>query len=367
MTAATAPDLAGQAASRARLAALLGRLVVAEPGPDLEALVAGVGRLAPLASGDPALASDYERLLLREVPLYESAFLDDGGQRGGPVASAVADAYASAGFDEAGAWRVAGPDHLGLELRCYAHLCAEEAAGWDADQPDRATRAVEAARQFLACHLGAWGEVAMAAVRRRAGTSPYASVADAVVSFLGSEAERLRPDPDHPGLAPLAGGAPPGRMGARRLARWLLAPACSGAYLDTGDLALAARSVGIPWRPPDPRSRFADVAEDAAAAGDLDVVLRALRPAVERWHRFHADREATRSGDARTWRAWRIRSARALEVLDHGAGDAAGVPDDSAVRDVLTAAGAQLRLLDGAFADEARQALAALLDRGGRQ
>ncbi len=88
-------DLVDQAARRARLAALLGRLFVSEPGPDLAPLVDGVDELAPLASGDGALAADYERLLLREVPVYESAFLGDDGQRGGPISAAVAAVYAN--------------------------------------------------------------------------------------------------------------------------------------------------------------------------------------------------------------------------------------------------------------------------------
>lgn len=360
--AGTTLDLVDQAVTRARLAALLGRLLAGEPGPDLAPLVAAVERLAPLADGGPSLAADYERLLLREVPVYESVFLDAGGQRGGPTASAVSAAYESVGFDEMGAWRVAGPDHLGLELRCYAHLCAEEAAGWESDQPDRAVRAVEAARGFLATHLGAWGEVAMEAVRRRAGASPYAEVAVAVTSLLASEAERLRPDPDHPGLPPLDVDPPPRRMGPHRLARWLLAPACSGAYLDTEDLGAAALALGIPWRASDPRSRFGQVVDDAAGAGDLDVLLAALRPAIERWLRFHAEREATRSGDARRWRSWRLRTERTLEVIDRmtdlGGSDVA----EDAARDVLATTVHELQGLDGDLAREARRVLSQLLD-----
>jgi TorA maturation chaperone TorD len=362
-SAGTTLDLVEQAVTRARLAALLGRLLAGEPGSDLVPLVAGIDRLAPLAAGDPALMADYERLLLREVPVYESVFLDTGGQRGGPLVSPVSAAYESVGFDESAVWRVAGPDHLGLELRCYAHLCAEEAAGWEGDQPDRAMRAVEAARGFLAAHLGAWGEVAMEAVRRRADASPYADVAVAVMSFLASESERLRPHPDHPGLPPVDVDPPPQRMGPHRLARWLLAPACSGAYLDTDDLGSAALLLGIPWRASDPRSRFGQVVEDASAGGDLDVLLAALRPAIERWLQFHAEREANRSGDTRTWRTWRLRTEQTLELVDHARD--VGRPDatDDAVHDLLAATVQQLQQLDGAHALEARRVLSELLDQ----
>jgi TorA maturation chaperone TorD len=362
-SAGTTLDLVDQAVTRARLGALLGRLLAGEPGSDLGPLVAGIERLAPLATGDPGLMADYERLLLREVPVYESVFLDADGQRGGPLVSPVSATYESVGFDESAAWRVAGPDHLGLELRCYAHLCAEEAAGWERDQPDRATRAVEAARGFLAAHLGAWGEVAMEAVRRRAGGSPYAEVAVAVMSFLSSEAERLRPDPDHPGLPPVGVDPPPQRMGPHRLARWLLAPACSGAYLDADDLGTAAILLGIPWRASDPRSRFGQVVEDASSGGDLDALLAALRPAIERWLQFHTEREASRSGDTRTWRTWRLRAEQTLELIDRTADLGHSDAADDAVHDLLAATVQQLQQLDGAHALEARRVLATLLDR----
>lgn len=355
-------DLVDQAATRARLAALLGRLLLGEPGPELETLVAGVPQLAPLASGDPALAADYERLLLREVPVYESVFVDASGQRGGSAAAAVVGAYEAVGFEETDAWRVAGPDHLGLELRCYAWLCAEEAAGWESDQPDRATRAVESERGLLASHLGAWAEVAMEAVRRRAGASPYGDVAAAVGSFVAAEADRLRPNPDHPGLAPVEVEPAPRRMGPARLARWLLAPACSGAYLDADDLGAAARSLGIPWRPSDPRSRFRQVVEDASGGGDLGALLAALRPATERWRAFHAARETSRSGDVRAWRAWRLRAEGTLELLDRAAGGVSAHAADDAARDVLADAERALHALDGPLALRARGMLADLID-----
>lgn len=317
MTVTTATiDLAEKAERRARLAAVLGRVLVAEPGPDLFPLVAGMEAFASLASGDPALASDYERLLLREVALFESVFLGDDGQRGGPRTAAVAASYEAAGFDGATRWRVAGPDHLGLELLAYAHICTREAEAWRHDQPDAALAAVEAARSLLAEHLGQWAEVAMEALRHRGGDSPYVAVAGGVSAFLAEEADRLRPAPDHPDLPDAIVEPPPRRSGPARLARWLLAPARSGAFLDHDDLAAAAHALGIPWRPSDPRSRFRQVVEDAVDGGDLAALLDALRPPVERWHAFHAAREAGRDGDRRVWRVWRLRAEATLELLD---------------------------------------------------
>jgi ketosteroid isomerase-like protein len=102
--------------------------------------------------------------------------------------------------------------------------------------------------------------------------------------------------------------------------------------------------------------------EDASSGGDLDVLLAALRPAIERWRQFHAEREATRSGDSRTWRAWRLRTERTLEVVDRTADLAGADGADDATRDVLATTVQALRALDGDLAREARRILSQLLD-----
>ena len=213
-------------------------------------------------------------------------------------------------------WRVAGPDHLGIELWAYGALCAEEAAGWEDQRPDRATRAVEAEREFLMCHLGGWAEVASTALARRATGSPYAVLARAVGAFVAAEAERLRPAPDHPGLPPVEVALAPQRAGPAALARWLLAPGRCGAYLDVDDLAGAANALGIPWRPSDPRSRFREVIESATDGGDLPALAAALKLPVEEWRDAHARKEAEREGNRRVWRAWRMRADESLRLLD---------------------------------------------------
>ncbi len=328
MTLATpARDLVDQAGRRARLAALLGALLLEEPGPALAALARGVPALEPLAGADPEVAVQYERLLLRDVPPYESVFLSDDGQLGGETARAVAAIYTRHGFDEDGRWRVAGADHLGLQLRFYAQLCAEESAGWEEDRPDRAVAAVEAERTFLADHLGQWGSVAAHVLMSAAGAGPYQALAEALADFLAEEADRLRPAPDHPELPALEPRVPPARLGPARLARWLLAPGSSGVWLDAGTLADAALRLGIPWRASDPRSQFRKVIEDATDGGDLADLLAGLRPTVERWRDSHAARESSAPGAARIWRAWRLQAEQTLALIDRiGAG---GGEDDA--------------------------------------
>lgn len=345
MTLATpARDLVGQAGRRARLAALLGALLLEEPGPALAALARGVPALEPLAGGDPEVAVQYERLLLRDVPPYESVFLSDDGQLGGETARIVAGVYTRHGFDEDGRWRVAGADHLGLQLRFYAQLCAEESAGWEEDRPDRAVAAVEAERTFLAEHLGRWGAVAADVLASAAGAGPYQALAEALADFLAEEADRLRPAPDHPELPALEPRVPPARLGPARLARWLLAPGSSGAWLDAGTLADAALGLGIPWRASDPRSQFRKVIEDATDGGDLAALLAGLRPAVEQWRDRHAARESSATSAARIWRAWRLQAEQTLALIDRiaaGGGEQGTDPGRPVVVTVADASGAR--------------------------
>lgn len=343
------PDLVAQAARRARLAALLGQLLLEEPGPALAELTAGVGVLEPLATGDPALAVAYERLLLREVPPYESVFTDHDGQLGGEVAGAVSRLYERHGFDEAGRWRVAGPDHAGLELRLYARLCAQEAAAWQDDRPDQAVAAVEAERLLLAEHLGRWGPVFADVLAERAGSGPYAALARALGEFLAEEADRLRPAPDHPEMPAVEARVPPARPGPARLARWLLAPGSAGAWLGGDTLGAAALGLGIPWRPSDPRSHFRQVVEEATDSGDLAELLAGLRPAVAAWRDRHAGRVESQPGLARVWRSWQLQAEQTLALIDRTAQAHAG-PAGAPV--VVTVTGAQ------AAADAARAVLA---------
>ena len=328
-------DLVAQAERRARLAAMLGRLLLQEPGPDAAGLVAGLPELEPLGRPDPELAAIYERLFLREIPLFESVFLGGDGQRGGPVVGDVLDSYCRHDFDETTTWRVPSPDHLGIELRFLGHLAARESAAWQDDRPDEATKLVEVQREFLARHLGQWGEVATAAVLRRAGDGPYQVLTTAVAELLAAESERLRPAPDHPGMPAVASEEPPRRLAPARIARWLLTPSRSGAFLDVDDLAEAATSIGAPWRPSDSRGAFRHVVESAVDSGDLHRLLVRLRPAIESWRDAHAANESDRDGSRRIWRHWRLQADHTLALIDRLGDEGLGSPATEATSPVV--------------------------------
>lgn len=309
-------DLSLLASRRAGLAALLGTLVLEEPGHGVAELVRGVPALAALAREDSAVCVEYERVFLRGVPLYESGFRSEDGQHGGPALGAVVERYDRVGFSEHrdARWRVAGADHLGLELRCYAALCAEEAEAWRSDTADVAMATVEAERSFLSDHLSAWAPVAVRAATRIAGDGPYRPLFEAVEGFLAEEHDRLRPAP--------ALGAPlpiedlPEHVGPARLARLLLAPARAGMWLSPADIEPAARAIGVPWRRSDTRTSLRHVIEAAIDEDELAAVLGALRPAVAGAGDEYRARAGSDGGNAAHWLAWADRASAMVTRLD---------------------------------------------------
>lgn len=309
-------DLALLAERRAGLAALLGLLLLEEPGPQLTDLVATLPTLAALASSDPVIDSDYERIFLRGVPIYESVFRNDDGQHGGDTLVNVVGRYKRVGYNEhtEQRWRIAGADHLGLELRCYAHLCHNEAIAWRGDIPDKAVEAVEIERAFLADHLAAWAQIALAAVAPLAAGSPYEHVVGAVGDFLHEEVVRLRPAPllgQEIEIDPL-----PSNFGPFRLARLILSPATAGTWLQSNVIAQAAERIGSPWRPSDNRSALRHVIETAQDSGDLAYILQPILIAIRLAGDEHAERASAEPENEANWCIWRARTSAMSTFLE---------------------------------------------------
>ncbi len=241
----------------------------------------------------------------------------------GPRRETVADRYDDLDFTEHTnpRWRVAGPDHLGLELRCYAHLVRRELDAWRTDRPDEATIAVDAERRFLADHVARWAGMAIHALRPAAAESPYALVLQLLDEFLEEEIDRLRPAPllDTEQLhRPAPNRA---RLGPARLARYLAAPGASGLWLGAHDLQESARRLGFPWRPMDGRSRLRQLIESAADADELAPLLeqwQADARTLARWQRERAERQP---GAAAIWCRWAARAEATAELLARLAGE----------------------------------------------
>lgn len=290
---------------------------MAEPGPDLDDQLGALPSLAAL--GTPDAAVDFERILLREVPPYESIFCSDDGRRGGPVAARVADTYAEIEFDEHinGSWRAAGPDHLGLELRAHAHLIATEAAAWESGRVDQAADAVETQRRFLADHLAVWGEIALDALVEAAVESPYLALFDAVRELLHHEIDVLRPAPILDEAALITETAPVMTMGPGRLTRHLLATERSGIWLSRRAIATGAGRLGFPWRPMDGRANLRALIAAAADAGEIPELIEPWHELAEGTAERYAQRRDHQPGAALLWASWEQRALTTAALLGH--------------------------------------------------
>lgn len=308
-------DLAERAEGRASVAAVLGALLLAEPGPALADRVRGVPSLAALA--DAATAVDFERIFLRAVPPYESVFLSVDGRRGGSVAAGVSGDFDDLGFGEhmGTEWRVAGADHLGLELRAHAHLVAREAAAWSTDRPDEAAERVAEQRGFLASHLVRWADPCLVALAAHAADTPYADVVAAAREFVAREVDALRPMPLLDG-ATIVVDDPPRLLGPGRLTRHLLSFSASGMWLDAADIEASARSLGFPWRPMDGRGRLRQLVGAAHEAGEMHALVRPWVEAARRAADEHAEREARQPGAGAWWRECALRARATVALLE---------------------------------------------------
>lgn len=333
-------DLAGLAERRSGLAALLGMLLLEEPGPHLAELVSAVPALVSLASGDPALASEYQRVFLRGVPLYESVFRSDDGQQGGPTVATLTIAHARIGFGEAaeGRWRVGGADHLGLQLRCHAQLCRTEAEAWRDGVTDAAVAAVEAERTFLADHVAPWATVALGAAHDLAEGGPYGPLLQATMQFLDEEYERLRPapllystDPD-PEVRPR-------HLGPARLTRLLLAPAACGGWIAHSTIAAAAAAIGAPWRPVDTRSSLRQLIESAADTNELDLLLEPISAGLLASAARQDALAVSVPGNAFTARRWSVTAVTTADLLSDVAERGFGRDGPAAASETITVAG----------------------------
>lgn len=353
-------DLALIAERRGGLAALLGLLLLEEPGPAIGEYVAAIPALAQLATGDPAIATEYERVFLRGVALYESVFRSDDGQHGGATVRTVVECYERVGFTEHldGRWRIAGADHLGLQLRCLAQLCQEEAAAWREGTPDKAMAAVETERTFLADHLAGWAPVAVRSAMDCAASGTYASLLSAVDEYLIEEFDRLRPAPDLGGEIEIE--TLPSNLGPARLTRLLLAPAICGAWLSATTISDVARSIGAPWRPSDTRSALHHVIEDAQNSGQLHVILEPIADhlaAAIAAYREDAVRSPGNAANAKHW----VAVAEAMRMYLAEIGEAGlGGRGESTFSETLTIQGAESCQL----ADAIDEAVVQLRDLG---
>ncbi|MBI3969833.1 MAG: molecular chaperone TorD family protein, partial [Chloroflexi bacterium] len=112
---------------------LLARLAFFAPWRRLLEALAELAATA--AGGREELESEYVRLFVvgsRNVrcPLYESYYLEPGGQISGLVEAQLEREYLAGGV-VVGRGLGEAPDHLAVELEFMAHLCNQEADAWE--------------------------------------------------------------------------------------------------------------------------------------------------------------------------------------------------------------------------------------------
>lgn len=333
-------DLAERAERRAAFAALAGALLLSEPGKETAALVEQVPELEAL--GRETTAVEYERIFLRAVPPYESVFRSDSAERGGVVSSRVADHFDDIGFDEhrTARWRVAGPDHLGLELRAHAFLIGLEAAAWKGERPDEGSRHVEAQRRLFSDHLGWWAHQALDAIEAAARGTPYEALARVIAQFIADESDLLRPLPLLD-TSQLPESTRIGRLGPRRLARHLIAPARCGVWLGADDIAPAAQRLGFPWRPMDGRQNLVPLVAAAFDAGEIDQLVHPWRALSTRTAERYIDRASSQPGLELVWRHFARLATDTAELLASVGGRAMSLDDDEEVVVRIAGAGAR--------------------------
>ncbi|MGF1466848.1 MAG: molecular chaperone [Sandaracinaceae bacterium] len=230
-------------------------------------------------------AVEHERAFGREVPPFESAFLEADGTLGGATAARVRASYAHFGFvpDPRGP----EPDHLATELRALAFLAGAEQDALEDGRSDLVLRLRDLGRAFLDRHVLRWFFPFATAVRALELPFPSAWVTQVEELLLLHRRELAWP------MAELARRSADGldlaapETGLAEIAAHLSRPARAGALLTRSDLAATARPHGIPRGFASREQMLLNLLRSAAhfdalepVVADLGATLRARRDAL---------------------------------------------------------------------------------------
>jgi TorA maturation chaperone TorD len=333
-----------EAHPRARLYALLGRLLLDELDRPLALYLRGLPGLAEhippqaeLAGWLDNLRAEHQRLFGLNVYPYESIFRDRELLLNTAATQRVAALYAACGFTPAARLRAGAPDHLGVELALMAELHARAPY-------DTAARAQLA--RLLRDHLAAWLPACAEALAWVGRAPLYRTVAEIAVDLVLSDLAEFAPHPqpfshqgrgelqeqEHPNL-PLSlaweisearrAGWPGGEglpasegLELRQIAHRLLTPDHAGAFISRADISAIGHALALP----------APIAEREqmlrglfGAAGQFDLVpalLGALADRLRAADATYARLAAEHPAWADYGRAWRTRVAAGLELLE---------------------------------------------------
>lgn len=284
---------AADTTARWELLRALGALVLDEPGQ--------VAELAAALSLPPWSAAEHTGLFVLSLSPHASIYLGPDGMLGGEGADRIA-----------GMWRAlelvppADADHLGAVLALYAEV--GEAAE-QAHTPAARRRLDHARAAVLWEHLWPWAPVYLDAVRREAPA--LVAWTDLLTDALDREARLTRP----PTTLPLALRSAPAVLDAEvdypDLLTAATTPIRTGFILSTGDLAAAARDLGLGLRRGERRFALRALLEQDAAATFDWLAGHARRAALG--HQQRADRPDRPAHSADRW--WAERAGRSVAAL----------------------------------------------------
>lgn len=204
-----------------------------------EAISEFAGTLAGVS--DEHLAEAHTRLLVLEVPPYESVYLSADGLLGGEIAAAVADLRRRSGLSDA----LENPDHLATELGQLAFLVGAAA---DAQRDGvRHEHILELQRTLLDEHLLRWVPGWIAALERTADLPAFfAQVGHVLFELLRFVRGQLGGDALPWNLPEKVNFLANPRAGIVDIAEHLTLASQAGGYFARSSLVRIGRSLDIP-------------------------------------------------------------------------------------------------------------------------
>ncbi len=273
--------------------------------------VAALKEFVPYDANDDAFAEHY-RVLVQEVPPFESVFLEPLALLGGVCSSEVRTHMARGGFtpDDSDA----EPDHIGTELAYLAHLCGAEADAWHDGLEGVARRLQALQREFLALHLMRWLPALVVALGQ-VDTGLYVHAGRLVLTMAADHLGEGLPEDDLPELEDILSNE---RTGLRQVGDFIAVPRNLGALPTPQWIRGVGRGAGAASGFGKRGMLFENLLQTAVRQGRLGALMAELDTALEALQ----DESAALPGGAR-W-ARRVGESRQMLARMEAARVAAG-------------------------------------------
>jgi putative dimethyl sulfoxide reductase chaperone len=316
---------------RARLYALLARLLLDEPDRPLARYLRGLPGLAEYIPRDAELddwladmRAEHQRLFGLNIYPYESIFRDRELMLNSAATQRFAALYEACGFAPAARLRAGAPDHLGVELALMAELATRAPR-------DPAARAHTSA--LLHGHLAAWLPACAEAIGRVARAPLHRALAEIAVELVLGELAEWDPPPPHPQPLSPAWERGSGGEGAdngldlHQIVRSLLTPDEVGIFICRADMAAAGHALGLPAPVAERGQMLLGLFEAAGRFEMVPALLGELGDRLRAADATYARLAAAHPAWGPHGRAWRGRVANGLALLEGLARDLQRIED----------------------------------------